>query len=379
MLRSKRNQVLYKIFLYCSLAASLILLWTISGKVLINSNYLPVDDFYNYWKAGQTSGGGYFLLTPPWALPIFTFFGVIPYPISRVLWLLISITLIIGSVNLQWTMYDGKPNLRWATWLLALTFGPTISVLEKGQIGSWILFSICLFGILIRDPKKDLLSGAVLLFAAIKPQLVFLFWPILLLWTILERRWKVLVGFGASLIGFSILALTLRPGLINEYYSVLFVQTEAADWATPTLGGYLRLIFGIHLFWLQFVPSVIGAGWVLWYWTRRHKNWNWDEQLPLLMMVSILTSAYAWTYDQVILIPAIIAVISMLIERKDKKALWLMLGALILINLADLFLHRSLDEFWFGWLAPAYGVWYWVGLKDSINKWSQNRRTGEKD
>ncbi len=359
MIRIKRNSPLYNAILLGLLGVGLALLWAAGQRYLVDPVFYPSDDYYNYWKAGQlNTATDYFLLTPPWALPIFTLFGLLPYPISRLLWLLGSIALVLGSTNLLWRLYDGKTSLRWLGWVLAFSFGPTISILEKGQIGPLILISLSAFCLLAADEKNDYASGAVLLLASIKPQLVYLFWPALLFWVVAQKRWKVLLGFAAAFAVSSALALLLRPGVVEEYLAAL---PQAANWATPTLGTYLRLLFGLQYFWLQYLPSLAGLAWMGWYWLRHREGWSWSERAPALLFASILTSAYAWTYDQILLLPAVLALVCSLTRRSKPALLWALVGLLTGINLLDLFLHRPLADFWFVWLAPAYWLWYYGG------------------
>ena len=75
----------------------------------------------------------------------------------------------------------------------------------------------------------------------------------------------------------------------------------------------------------------------------------------------LISSAYTYTYDQVVLLPTISIVLCQLINVKDKKPIWIYIGLMLTVNLLDLFLHRNLDDFWFGWLAPAYLICYLIG------------------
>jgi hypothetical protein len=51
---------------------------------------------------------------------------------------------------------------------------------------------------------------------------------------------------------------------------------------------------------------VIAFGWSLIYFYRNQQNWEWPVHGPALLVVSILTTPYAWMTDEAILLPAIL-------------------------------------------------------------------------
>jgi hypothetical protein len=65
--------------------------------------------------------------------------------------------------------------------------------------------------------------------------------------------------------------------------------------------------FGNHA-WLQFVPLLAGAGWALFFWRGRRSCWSWSVHLPAVLLVSLVTSAYGWLFDQSVLLPAVMQV-----------------------------------------------------------------------
>ena len=392
----KPGRLIYRIALLLALAFSLILLWKVNQDILSNPGYIPVDDFGHYWAAGALIARGDnpydpvlvqqlrdsatgqatsydtipIMWTPPWSLILVLPFGLIPYALSRVLWLMVNIAVVLVSADLCWQTYGGSR--RWVAWvwIASFSFGATISVLQKGQITPWVFAGIVGFLYSIGNRSQEWRAGIFAALITLKPQLFYLFWPAWLLWSIQNRRWTSLAaGVGVTL-AITLPALALNPAVVGQYLQAVLYNTPS-DWATPTLGGYLRLVFGIEKFWLQFVPPVFGLIWFSIYWLRHRRTWNWLKQTPLLLLVSILTAPYAWSYDQVILLPAVLLICLRLANAwsgalpggwRAWQAL-LLSGSFFAINLLNLFLHRSLDEFWFGWLAPVLLLWYWLGLR----------------
>jgi hypothetical protein len=388
MKHMKRNKVLYNTLSLVIILVSLVILGKANTRILSNPSYIPVDDFGHYWAAGKLTVEGsnpysadnvqrlrdhavgfrteYTVIpiawTPPWSLILLVPFGLFGYPIGRLLWLITCITIILVCSDILWQIYSsGRKNLV-LIWIVALTFGPSISVLHKGQITPWVLIGITGFLYYLYIHPNDWIAGAFTLFISLKPQLFYLFWPILLLWGIRNHRWRVLISSLLVLLVATFIAMSFNVNVVKQYIEALLYNTPK-DWATPTIGGYLRLIFGIEYYWLQFIPPVGGLIWVLFYWRHNIETWSWKTNTPPLIFASILTVAYAWTYDQVIILVAIIYVLSGVISKAGQKQILLLLGFLMFINLLDILLHRNLHEFWFGWLAPLYLVWYFIGSR----------------
>ena len=378
-----RKQLYRRIFLWVLLLLSLLVLLQLI-PTLTSSNTIRADDFVRFWagaklnlggenpfdptninrlqaEAGMaTSGEGItsIILNPPWALSFFLPFGILSYPLSRLIWLLISIILIVICSSLLWRYYDGLPNQKWIAWLVAVIFAPTISVLEKGQIAPMLILSIVGFLYFEEYRRNDLAAGAFLALATIKPQIAYIFGLAVLFWIIRERRWLVFVGAGGTTIFLTLLPMIFNPSVIQQYLSAM--QTyQTAEWATPTFGSYLRFfLFGTNAIWPQFLPVIFGVLWFAFDWHRHAQSWNWVERLPALLLVSLLTAPYAWTYDYVILLPAVIQAAVWLVKERKSWSSYALVGVFVGISILDLALHMKLNDFWFIWLAPAILIWY---------------------
>jgi len=174
---------------------------------------------------------------------------------------------------------------------------------------------------------------------------------------ITQRRWKILLA--GLVIGLAaILATLLVNGQIYSQYFNAIQDYPYDQWATPTIGSYLRLFWlGVDKFWAQYLPALFGLGWLAVYYWKHRKNWIWRDQVPLLSIISLLTSPYAWTYDAVIILPAILFATSTL-SRQNKTLSIVFWSAFLAINLCNLMLHTQLSDFWFLWLTPAYFLWF---------------------
>lgn len=377
-----RNKRLYKVIIWCLLIFLLILLFKLSS-VLTKPTYIPIDDFVRHWAAGkllisradpysttliqvlqdQATGATSqsevinTIYISPWSMFLLVPFALLDYPMSRMAWLLFSIILLIVSAELLWKTYEGPPQKKWLSWLIVFTFSPTISVLEKGQTGTLVLMGLAGF-LYFEKLRKYFLAGALAALITIKPHLVYLFWPALLFWTIHRKNWNVLLSCSLTLLAASVVTAIINPQTFQYYFNNVRYHSPLM-WATPTIGGYLRYyILGVDQFWPQYVGPVIGMIFFIYYWIKEKLAWSWRKNTPALVFASTITSYYGWTYDQVVLLVAVIKAWVQLLPMG--KSAWPFISTFIFIQFMNLILHRYLDEFWFIWFAPVMLVWYWA-------------------
>jgi hypothetical protein len=304
----------------------LLLLWL--GVLLTRLNDgldLPLEDFLGYWAAGRQLVRGenpydaaallrwqheagredltwpVQVFNPPWALPLLAPFGALPPRSAHLLWLLAGLLAAMCSADRLWLLYGGLPERRFWAWGLALTFAPTLIAFRLGQVSAWVLLSLVGFLCLVKR-EAFFWAGAVLALATIKPHLVYLVGLAVLVWSVSQRRWSLLAGSAAGLLAGTSLALFWNPAVLEQYLEFMR-QAPAAVVLTPTLGGWLRRAVGFQHFWVQFLPTLAGIAWLLVYWRQRRHDWVWSEELPLVLLVSCLTTFYgAFPFDLIVLL-----------------------------------------------------------------------------
>lgn len=377
------RKIIYWVFLWTLLIAGILILLRLA-PILSKPEYLLSDDFVRYWASGKLNLEGInpfdpemiqqlqlelgdaivwsdttsITLTPPWVMPLLMPLGMFSYPTGRLAWLLVSVLILLFSSQLLWRTYTGNRRLRWLSILVVVIFAPTISVLEKGQITSVVLLGLAGFLFYSSVKRNDWLAGLSLALVSFKPQLILVFWLALIVWVIQQRRWLILFSTAIGVLSLILISMTFNSHIIQQYLEML-QSYGISDWANPTLGSYLRFFwFGTNQFWLQFLPAVFGAAWFLYYWHVHHHSWDWLREFPIILLVSLITSPYAWTYDQVILIPVVIQAAVLLTEDREHRRV-IIFGILYLaLNLLNLLLHMRLDDFWFIWFSPALLIWY---------------------
>lgn len=373
----------YRVIIWVLLVACVWILLKLA-PTLTRPEYLPSDDYTHFWASEKLFLQGenpYDLtkieqlksefgittsylstititLNPPWLMSLILPFGLVDYATSRLIWLITSVVLILIASLLLWRIYHTHPKQRWLAMLVAFVFAPTISVLEKGQVTTLLLFGIVGFLYFTVSKPNDWLAGIFLAVASVKPQVILLFWIVLLFWVIQQRRWVLLVSTSIGVVALTLIAILLNPHILPQYLGMLQAY-PLSDWANPTIGSYLRFFWlGMDKYWLQFLPAVLGVCWFIYHWSRHHATWNWKQELPLILFISLLTSPYCWTYDLLILLPGVIIVTAWMAADWKRWSTLLLSGLFLCISILDLLLHVRLDEFWFIWMAPALFIWY---------------------
>jgi hypothetical protein len=342
-------------------------------------------DFIEYWSAARLAmdGGNPYdptallaveraagwlredpllMWNPPWTLAIIMPLALLPFRVAAFFWLLLGLVLLLTSGFLLWRYVAPQDRRYWIGLLLAAGFVPAWFALHLGQISPWLLAGVV--GFLWAERKgRDLVAGAALALLTIKPHVTFLFFLAAVWWISREGRWWILVGWLAALVGASGIVLLLDGNIFGEYLAA--AASPPLYWVTPTLGAWLRRVFGAQRRWLQFLPSLLGIlGLALWLW-RRRGPWRWDMTAGPLLLASVATAAYGWSHDQLVLLPAVAAVVSRALKssRRERTAV---LGFLAAFQLALLVQNQChVAEFFFVWHAWALvGLYSWVGARD---------------
>jgi Glycosyltransferase family 87 len=374
-----------------SLGVCLIAIFRLSPRLM--NEMATFDDFVQYWVVGRLNINGanpynparliplqlqfarehrvpmpehtaaVMTWSPPWTLALVMPFGAIDYPFSRLLWLISQTALVLFCASYTWQFYRGPTNLLWVAWLIAITFLPTLLLFKTGQISEVILLGAVLF-LMFTQHRVWWLASLAVLFISIKPNTLYLVLLAFIFWAISERRWSLLPGSALGICLATGIALLFNPAVLKQYFYALS-HHPPSQWATPTIGSLLRFFLGKDKVWLQFVPTALGMVWFCYYWLKKRHTWNWPKQLPLLMLVSLLTASYDWPFDYVLLIPVILLVATGLFQQHiTKLQRFLAIGLYLSIEAGALATNLySQNYFYFIWFVPALAGWYFLMVR----------------
>ena len=345
--------------------------WTAAKLLLSGGNpYSPAELFESQTGLGWSRSEPLIMWNPPWTLSFTLPLGLLDYKTAQFVWFLSHTLIIFVGAQLLWKIYGGDSQKSRYALFSVLCFAPIYFVLLLGQIGPLILIGLIAF---LASAKRGLwsLAGASLTIASIKPHLLYLLWLALILWIMRKGQWKLAISFllaGAIIAG---IPLLFDRQIYSQYLALLTSDAiiRPLDWATPSLGTALAELLTVPDPWIRWLPSVGGGIWFLWYWSRRIEMWDWLAELPLVLLVSVATSSFVWTFDHVVLLPAVIqaAVWISRLEASRKRTLLvgghIALGGILLASKAVV-----RDDFWYFWLAPAYLCCYLYARASATQK-----------
>jgi hypothetical protein len=342
------------------------------------------DDFIEYWSAGQLLlhgknpydlkellaievglGAPYrfpnIMWNPPWLLLWILPLLLLPFKLAALVWLFLNLALLLACGTVIWRLLAPAQVCRRiaVAWVATLVFIPGLLAIRMGQMPTLLLAGVVGFFYCVAK-DKPLLGGMFLILTTIKPHVVYLFWIAVVWWVITERQWKVVVGAGVTM-AVSLGALTAAsPTWISGYQRVL--QSPPLYWASTTVGTILRLLIFRNWPSAQFLPTVVGGLLFVGYLLIKRPRLNWRTALSPLLLASVATAAYGWTFDQTVLLVPYLQIVAGLagdrspakVQRKRRVvAALLSIGAVMLIGN-----QLKIADFWYFWTPWALGAVY---------------------
>jgi hypothetical protein len=360
----------YKLLL---LILALTALWVLHTHL----NVFPPDDFIEYWSAGRlniTGGNPYddvqmlaiektagwprndalMMLNPPWTLSIAMFIGIFNYTLSRYIWFILGTAVVGWCAVLLWKLYHGNKNYPWAGILVLFTFGPILHALKSGQITLLVLLGVVGF-LYFYQRKADFWAGVLASLVLVKPQLLYLVIMAIFIWSLTNKRFLVTIGMASGLVLSLGAVLIINPNALAQYIHMVRYY-PFNNWVTTTLGANLRIILGSNRLYLEFIPTIFGFAWFLVYWHKHYKSVDWINELPLIVLVSCVTTVYAWTLDYMVCILGILQ-IAVLFDFDHWS--WTKLLILLMYIFIDLLVIFSrFTQNWYWWLPVSLLIWY---------------------
>jgi hypothetical protein len=294
---------------------------------------------------------------PPWSNVLLLPLGALSFAQATSAWLVINILLVgISSLCIWWLV--GGPEAHSYLWLglpIAFLFPQTITVLDTGQITTFMLVGVAGFLVAYRR-ERWVLAGVCLALNTVEPHLVYLWLPLVFLWTLERLRWQVWLGFGLMLTSWLTVLTCYLPSWPEAYSAIL--KAPPTDWATPTLGGLLALALGRS--WSRFLGLALLPAIVPLWWRTRHCQ---PELVTAgLLPVCLATAVFGWSYDQILLLLPIQAIAGTLVRRElSLRDTWVT-AVLLAVFVVFLFAQRirftnEVYYFWVPYAVLLVGMW----------------------
>jgi len=309
-------------------------------------------------SAGYTGTGSYYMRNPPWALPLVLPLGYVSARIAVLPWSLLMFGLLLLSVHLL------QPVLGLSGWqlrLLGCAFPPALQCVVVGQTSLFVLLGLVLFLRLHRT--NPFWAGAALWLCTLKPHLFLPFALILLLWIVLTRSYRILLGAAAAAVVSCVIALSIDHAAFSQYWH--WAQASGiSEQPVPCFGVWLRRIIDPGAQWLVFVPATLACLWALSYFWPRRNSWDWIEHGSPLILVSLVAAPYCFLFDQSLALPALLYAAS---RTSSRRAIAALAALCLLVEIVPWF-HFGPRTGFYSWLwqAPAWLAWYIFTRRSSL-------------
>ena len=279
---------------------------------------------------------------PLYAVLFFSPFALIEnYTIARALWMtwLEVALVIIVILSVKLADFKVSPLIFGFLVLFALFWYYDVRSLINGNPA--ILGALFVtIGLIAIKYNRDVLGGIFLGFATIKPQIVVLLIPFVILWAYSHRRWRLIIAIAGAVIGLTLLGFLIEPNWIfhnfeqiTAYpdYTLPGTPNEIYEQWWPNMGGNIALIQ---------VLAVVSL--LIWLWVI-----SWKSSFQLFLLVSMATLAstnlvgiQTATANYVALLPGAILITLYLRDRESRtgKITALLFSGFLLFGVWALFL-----------------------------------------
>lgn len=312
---------------------------------LSSSGKYANEDYMSYWVAGRAMQRGLDSYDADVWNPLREEYGskwfpdpVAPHPLwatllmfplsllslswSAAVWLTLSQIMICATVWLISQTYHVQLNMGQLalTVLGSFLFRGIIISLDNGQVLMLLTFIIALY-LYLTEREQHVWAGFALSFLLFKPNTVLLFIPVVGIWLIWQKRWRTIQG--------GILGGMLQVGLSLLYQPTWMAQWIVSDrsaraFQTPTFWGISGSLWPE---WWALLGAIlcIGATAVLALYLFRNPNLSDGVVLSLAIVLSLLTTPYAWAYEHTMLLIPLLILFMHYQHTKWIGLLWLLL------------------------------------------------------
>ena len=297
----------------------------------------------------QESFGGEYVKAwdPPWLLISLGPLAALPIDWAVSIWVLCNVVIITSVLYATWKI-NGEERYFVIALFIGYLYGNTISLIRLGQISSIVLVSL-LLGVYLLRKEWDWFAGVCLLLSTIKPHLSYLLLLVILIWVVKYHRWKVFWGMLSAFFISCLVAWILYPGWFGSYLLTIF-QMPYGEIYTSTLGSFIAGIFGITT--LRYIGiALIPLAFFL---AKQVDKIGWFTTMNLTLVISIPLSVYGFSFDQVLLLPAIVQIFTWITKGMLSHKIAWGIGMGVVVTYGILLWMMSLPSlpyYWFFWIS----------------------------
>lgn len=268
-------------------------------------------------------------------------FVYINYPLARAIYMTLLQAVLFIGVIMTLSLVRWRPQI----WMLALLmiwsllYYPQARGVILGQFAIFGFFSlVCSLYLLRRN--HDIPAGIILVLSTIKPTMVFLIIPYLLLWASFRRRWGFFLGFFGMLAIVTIASMLASPTWILDWIDRILHYSEytvgqSPVWlfthvAYPQLGFFGEVIISLVV--------LVGMFFLWWSVFRSQGDNVFYWVLSVTIVISNLIVPRSATTNYVLMLLPIIWIFAAL-DRSFNWGKWIILSVLIISIVGLWWLH----------------------------------------
>lgn len=269
----------------------------------------------------------------------------LPYTWAQALWqtLLVWVTMGIVGVSLARLRWQPSPLTTAVLLIGTIVFYPVSRSILLGQFTLHVTLFLLLTLWALQN-GRDGWAGVALSLTAVKPQMIILLGPALLLWCVIQKRWRFLWGLLGGGLGLLVAGMVLYPPWVLAFLEDVQRYAGVAGGKNPlTLLGLPDSIrYGVSALLLLLL---------LWQW------WQAWQQAPVATAQAAFDRAVAWTVVFSLIVPfqtgttnqvlALILLLPWLYRASRRWPLWLVGGTAVVavVGLWLLFLNTVGGDF----------------------------------
>lgn len=267
-------------------------------------------------------------------------------------WLITNIIGLFISAILIWPKTNKKV---WIPLLTIFGFSMTLISLKYGQVNTMVLLGVILF-LTFYKKKQDFLAGSSLILTTIKPHLVILTLPLLILELFKRKNWRILAGFVSAFLVSVILLFLLNPEWPARFLHLVSYGMATVR-LTPTINGLF--VFTGNYFLGKRLWIIILVGSILSLWFYRNKV-DIRNLIDISLICGLIISPIGWSYDQIMLLIPILHILEWITEGNINKFNAIIMVCVLLVANGISFYQRTLlvDDVWFFWPPILTGLLY---------------------
>lgn len=261
------------------------------------------------------------------AYPFYVMFYYLP-----VIWLEYDLARAISMVVLELALVSlaifSFRTYRWSPppWLAALTIVWTVLFYHGTRtIILWqfagISAGLIALSIWAIKERRDVLAGVALALASPKPQMVFLLLPLVGLWGLTTKRWKIPAAMTVTmslLVGLSFLFL---PSWLSEMQAQLNDYTNYTYIGSP-INVLTTIVFPFLGAPVEWTINAILVIWLLWEWwrVRTSDSGRFDWVMALTLLITNLVVVRTATTNYVMMLPALFYLFAAFVRARGRRA-----------------------------------------------------------